>query len=171
MVRNYRPIWKAAPSDRVGLIIGDAMPNKARPVVGLRSKLPPEKKNHIAPECFLEDNSIETLYESGEYILCRQCRQLITVAAERITVQGSHQHIVANPHGIVYQIGCFQNANGCSYTGPLTSEWSWFKGFDWRIAVCGICHTHLGWLFVAAENEYFNGLILNRLYFGEENNR
>ena len=171
IVTNCRRVWKAARLERVGRICGDTMSKKTGPVVGLRLKLPPEKKDHLAPERFLEDNSIETLYESGEYILCRQCRQVITVAAERITIQGSHQHTFANPQGIIYQTGCFQNANGCSYTGPLTSEWSWFKGFDWRIAVCGICHTHLGWLFATAENEYFNGLILNRLYFGEENNR
>ena len=171
MVRNYSPIWKTAPHDRMGRIFGSTMPKKSGPIVGLWLKLPPEKKDHIAPERFLEDNSTETLYESGEYILCRQCRQLITVAAERITVQGFHQHTFANPKGIVYQIGCFGNANGCSYTGPLTSEWSWIKGFDWRIAVCSICRIHLGWLFVAAENEYFNGLILNQLYFGEEEKR
>lgn len=171
IVPNYRPIWKTALPDRMCRIYGDTMPKKAAPVVGLRLKLPPEKKDHIAPERFLEDNSIETLYESGEYILCRQCRQLITAAAERITVQGSHQHTFANPHGIVHQIGCFRNAKGCSYTGALTSEWSWFKGSDWRIAVCSICRVHLGWLFVAAGTEQFNGLILNRLYFGEEKNR
>ena len=130
MVRSCRPIWKAAPPDRVGRIFGDTMSNKAGPVVGLRSKLPPEKKDHVAPERFPEDNSIEALYESGEYILCRQCRQVITVATERTTIQGSHQHTFANPQGIIYQIGCFQNANGCSYAGPLTSEWSWFKGFE-----------------------------------------
>jgi hypothetical protein len=31
---------------------------------------------------------------------------VITSPAERIVVQGSHQHTFANPHGIIYEIGC-----------------------------------------------------------------
>ena len=72
-----------------------------------------------------------------EYILCRQCRRIITTPAERIDVQGVHRHTFANPQGIIYEIGCFRAATGCVYAGPATTEWSWFAGYSWRVSVLG----------------------------------
>jgi hypothetical protein len=50
----------------------------------------------------------------------------------------------------------------------LTEEYSWFKGFSWKIALCRLCAIQLGWLFVSSKMESFNGLVLNRLIFDEE---
>ena len=101
--------------------------------------------------------------EEEPYILCRQCSQAITRPTDRISKQGAHQHTFANPHGIVYEIGCFRSATGCGYTGPATDEFSWFPGYEWRVAVCRSCLTHLGWVFAAADRDRFFGLILDRL--------
>lgn len=101
--------------------------------------------------------------EVGKQLLCRNCLQIITSPAERILVQGSHKHTFANPQGIIYEIGCFRNANGCSYAGVPTDEYTWFRGFRWKVALCGGCLTHLGWLFISTSSVTFNGLILNRL--------
>ncbi|RTZ99919.1 MAG: hypothetical protein DSY89_07670 [Deltaproteobacteria bacterium] len=95
-------------------------------------------------------------------ILCRACGRAITHERERMTVQGSHLHTFANPHGRVFEIGCFRTAAGCGYSGALTAEFTWFAGYQWKIAVCAGCLTHLGWLFVSAGSR-FTGLILNRL--------
>ena len=46
--------------------------------------------------------------------------------------------------------------------GEPTREHTWFTGFAWRIALCAQCQAHLGWRF-QNENEYFHGLIINRL--------
>ena len=80
-------------------------------------------------------------------------------------MEGAHQHTFANPGGIVYQIGCFQSAKGCAQTGPATDEFSWFKGFRWRIVVCRACLLHLGWVFISHARGHFYGLILDRLIF------
>jgi len=101
--------------------------------------------------------------EDEAYILCRQCSQAITRAADRISKQGAHHHTFANPHGIVYEIGCFRSAVGCGYTGPATDEFSWFPGYEWRVAICRSCLTHLGWVFSAPGSDRFYGLILDRL--------
>jgi hypothetical protein len=101
--------------------------------------------------------------EWDEKILCRECYQVITSPSERIAVQGSHAHTFANPGGILYAIGCFRAVKGCGYLGAPTPEWSWFKGYSWRIAVCSKCLTHMGWLYLRSEKESFHGLILNRL--------
>ncbi|MFO7965471.1 MAG: cereblon family protein [Desulfobacterales bacterium] len=109
------------------------------------------------------------LSDDGEVIVCAQCGRSITTDAARISVNGAHSHTFANPHGIVFEIGCFRAAFGCAYQGPLTEEFTWFKGFGWRIAYCGTCMTHLGWLFIATEESRFHGLILDRLAVGKPN--
>ena len=129
-------------------------------------RLPTDKQSAEKLEEFLEDEAIEKEPDWKEKILCRQCHQVITSPTERVEVQGSHQHTFANPGGILYQIGCFRLVKGCGYVGPATEEWSWFKGYKWRIAVCRSCLTHLGWIFLSSGNESFHGLILNRLVQG-----
>ncbi|MGD2269364.1 MAG: cereblon family protein [Desulfobacterales bacterium] len=126
-----------------------------------------EKPGGVTPGNLIEDETEEKAADDDRYILCRQCGQVITHRAERIEMAGSHRHTFANPHGIVYEIGCFRSARGCGYTGPTTDEFSWFKGFYWRIAVCRSCLTHLGWLFTSTGNVQFNGLILDRLIESE----
>jgi len=101
--------------------------------------------------------------EEEEYILCRQCRQAITRPAERISVQGAHRHTFANPHGIVFEIGCFKYAQGCGYAGPPSTEFTWFSGYAWRVSYCTTCLTHLGWIFIAGSGDSFHGFILERL--------
>jgi hypothetical protein len=101
--------------------------------------------------------------EEEPYILCRQCHQSITRPAERITVQGAHHHTFANPHGIVFEIGCFKHAQGCGYAGPPSTEFAWFSGYAWRVSFCTLCLTHLGWVFIADSGDSFHGFILDRL--------
>ena len=101
--------------------------------------------------------------EEQEYILCRQCRQAITRPAERIEVQGTHRHTFANPHGLVFEIGCFHHAVGCGYAGAASDEFTWFPGYSWKICFCALCLTHLGWIFSSPGGNAFHGLILDRL--------
>ncbi len=64
--------------------------------------------------------------------------------------------------GIVFHIGCFGDAPGCRTTGVPTSEFTWFGGFAWSLALCGNCNAHLGWRYQGAQVSFF-GLILDRL--------
>jgi hypothetical protein len=95
-------------------------------------------------------------------ILCAACRHPVTHQSERLYLHGAHEHRFTNPHGITYRIGCFGDAAGCTAVGTATEEFTWFRGYAWRIAVCKNCQTHLGWRFQAAQ-DYFHGLILDRL--------
>jgi len=126
-------------------------------------RTPPESEGDAMLDSLIQDEVEDKEAQDEEYILCRQCLHLITSPAERLTVEGAHQHTFANPHGIVFEIGCFGSVTGCGYTGPFSDEFSWFKGFSWRAAVCIRCLTHLGWLFTSTGYESFHGLILNRL--------
>jgi hypothetical protein len=105
----------------------------------------------------------EEATDRGNFLLCKQCLQAITHRSHQIIVNGAHEHTFANPHGIVFEIGCFKSAIGCGYVGQPTDEFSWFKGFIWQVAVCGSCITHVGWLFTSSSIDSFIGLILDRI--------
>ncbi len=96
-------------------------------------------------------------------IVCATCGALITSARHRLAINGSHEHRFLNPAGLLFLIGCFAEAIGCTVVGPPSDEYPWFPSFAWRIAICGQCHRHLGWHFAAPERPGFFGLILGRL--------
>ena len=125
------------------------------------------------PALFLFDPSAEEKKQSikikardqpkkEQRLFCAACRHPVTHQDECILVQGAHEHRCTNPHGITYHFGCFRAAVGCAVTGEAMTEYTWFPGYAWRIALCANCHTHLGWRFQSQE-DYFHGLIVARL--------
>jgi len=108
------------------------------------------------------------LVEKREKVLVSAaCGEPVTRENSRISVNGSHSHTFFNPHGIVYEIGCFETAPGCRDTSPSSSEFSWFPGYRWRVCGCRRCQAHLGWHFIA-DGGGFHGLILARLAEGRK---
>jgi len=97
-------------------------------------------------------------------IVCASCRAHVTTNAERIEVQGSHDHRFMNPGGFTYHLGCFATALGVVVVGPDSREYPWFSGHAWRYAHCGQCAIHLGWQFRGKGGTNFFGLILDRLH-------
>jgi len=124
---------------------------------------PSESRDDSFSDVAVEEKTEEEEASSGDNILCRQCHQVITSEMERVAIQGSHQHTFANPNGNVFEIGCFGHTIGCAYAGPPSIEFTWFAGFSWRVAMCGMCLTHLGWHFESAGGKNFHGLIADRL--------
>jgi hypothetical protein len=109
------------------------------------------------------DISEEETTEEEEYIRCRACGNPVTHPSERVSIDGSHAHTFANPSGILYEIGCFRSVIGCGFMGPETDDFSWFRGYGWKVTYCEKCLGHLGWLFISPVNDPFHGLILDRL--------
>jgi len=105
----------------------------------------------------------ESPVDDEPFIRCRHCLQNITRPSDRISRDGAHRHTFANPNGIVHEIGCFLSVTGCGYAGSPTFEFTWFAGYSWRIVYCGMCLTHLGWVFQAPVQDSFHGLILKHL--------
>ena len=91
-------------------------------------RIPADKPGEDGETTTIEKEAEERSPEEEEYILCRQCHQAITKPADRIAMQGSHAHTFANPHGIVFEIGCFRNVRGCGYAGVASDDFSWFAG-------------------------------------------
>lgn len=128
--------------------------------IALRSE--DERRSTIAPRTmpFIAGQRAD---KSAQWYLCRACGHKITHPSEHRRIQGSHLHAFANPSGIVYEFCCFTNAGGCALIGPESSEFTWFAGHHWRIAVCDNCRNHLGWKFTSGFAQSFFGLISDRL--------
>jgi hypothetical protein len=118
---------------------------------------PGSPRHAAAPEAQVEAP------DDGPLLCCIQCQHPITTESRRMTVSGLHRHVFANPHGFVFEIGCFSSAPGCAAVGPFSSEFSWFPETSWQIAVCTVCGLHLGWRYEKDASGDFYGLILDRL--------
>ena len=100
--------------------------------------------------------------DEGEFILCRNCRNVITSTANKIEMNGKHTHTFTNPKGFVYRVGCFGAAPGILNQGAPTMEFTWFGGFAWCYSLCIRCFAHLGWFYRSGEKSFY-GLILDHL--------
>jgi hypothetical protein len=126
-------------------------------------RLPGKRQTPSGAPKRIEDSMVREGVPEGERpIRCRQCRLPITHPADRTLRDGSHRHTFANPHGIVFEIGCFSTARGCGIAGPASAEFVWFNGFTWQVALCSRCLNHLGWYFQSPSESFF-GLILDQL--------
>ncbi len=144
---------------------GSPVLSDQRNLVALRH--PSEKDGGSDAGLILEEKTEERAGEDDKHIRCGQCLYAIAREGDEISMGGAHKHAFANPHGIVFEIGCFRSAGGCKFAGGLTEEFTWFSGYAWRIAVCGKCLLHLGWLYVAPGKDSFVGLIVDRLVYPE----
>ncbi len=127
------------------------------PVSALRQEWPSQNLPEIDEQEEPEDT------ENGRHLVCAGCHNPITHSRYRIAREGQHTHVFFNPHGLVFEIGCFSNASGCLQAGQTTSEFSWFPGYAWQIALCSACGLHLGWRFQSKEGDGFYGFILSCL--------
>lgn len=95
-------------------------------------------------------------------VLCRNCGNLLTSSSFKTSVNGQHIHIFANPYGMVFEIACFSKAHGCAAASRPSEEFSWFRGYRWKVAVCRLCLNHNGWIF-ESDGEFFLGLITDQI--------
>lgn len=107
---------------------------------------------------------IKTLKHDQEIITCAFCNHHITDPSDQIQVNQSFRHTFANPHGYIFEIGCFSNAPGCVSMSIPSNDFSWFAGYSWEIAECRQCSNHLGWFFSSGTDGFW-GLILENIIF------
>ena len=98
----------------------------------------------------------------GSVLVCRFCRSRITRRDLAMEVEGSHRHVFFNPQGEVFEVGCFASAKNILPTGPKTTEFTWFPGFEWQAVACTGCIAQLGWRYTGKSGGFF-GLILAAL--------
>jgi hypothetical protein len=130
-------------------------------IVALRSE---EKRLQTRKSLERSDTRVTEEPENEEsWIVCRQCRQRLSRPSESTIVNGAHRHTFANPSGIVFEIACYRNVQGCALAGPASTEFTWFAGHSWQIIICAGCLTHLGWRFASNQGGQFHGFIVDRI--------
>jgi len=69
---------------------------------------------------------------------------------QNVTVFGSKIKVpverLRNPAGFEFEVVTLERA-GCRGLPPWTGEASWYPGYLWRVCVCPICRSQLGWMF------------------------
>ncbi len=93
---------------------------------------------------------------------CVACGAAVARASDRIDLDGASERAFVNPGGTEYVILGFREAPGCAAFGEASSYWTWFPGYAWQVAICGVCGVHLGWSFTSAERRFY-GLIRERI--------
>ncbi len=77
---------------------------------------------------------------------------------------GGHQHTFTNPAGLAFLLACFKEAPGAEALGSATGNFTWFRGYLWRLVACRACDAHLGWRYEGStEPRVFFGLIRDGL--------
>lgn len=100
--------------------------------------------------------------KSSSRLCCRQCQHPITDHRASLEMLGGHVHEFTNPGGYEYQIALYNQAD-CITHGPAMTEFTWFAGYAWQLALCSSCHAHLGWRYQRVGLAAFYGLIRDRL--------
>lgn len=88
---------------------------------------------------------------------CVACDAEIARTRWTIRRNDDHEHTVFNPAGQVFTILCFREAPDVAAVGDPSGEFTWFKGFEWKIVLCRGCNAHLGWQYIGTD--IFFGLI------------
>lgn len=121
---------------------------------------PPQSQG---PKSYKQTEADTEEHDEEAWFLCRSCHQKITRPSDQIKIQNQHRHTFANPSGVVFEIGCFATAEGFSFMGPASTEFTWFSGFSWRITICASCLNHIGWFFSSNAGDSFFGFIVDQL--------
>lgn len=111
----------------------------------------------------------ETERPREERLYCARCGMFVTKGRWRIRMKGEHEHVVFNPAGVLFRVQCFEEAPGAVAVGSASAEFTWFRGYDWRVALCTGCNSHLGWMYEGADAPaVFFGLIAQALQRQED---
>lgn len=95
-------------------------------------------------------------------LCCANCRHPVTHPEAAIEINGQHFHVFTNPEGYSFEIRLFDTAT-CVRRGIATSDYTWFAGYAWQLALCSNCMLQLGWAYSRDSVPGFYGLIADRL--------
>ncbi|KAJ2945064.1 hypothetical protein O0L34_g9122 [Tuta absoluta] len=105
---------------------------------------------------FVVDNALLRLHMAVKDITRKSVLCCATCANEiarrdhifAMSSEGVHSNYT-NLGGYMHDIVTVSRAVNTELTGAPSSEYSWFPGYTWTIAVCSACMAHVGWRFDA----------------------
>jgi hypothetical protein len=115
------------------------------------------------PSGLNDTQDVDDALATGEpAFCCGRCLHPITDRAASLEMAGGHLHVFTNPGGFTYELALYAYADCIAY-GEMTTEYTWFSGYAWQLALCANCQEHLGWRYLKAGSASFYGLIRDRL--------
>ncbi len=97
----------------------------------------------------------------SDALVCTGCGMTVTHPDFRMEKSGRLEHLQVNPLGKTFVFSTFSRAVGVFVAAQKHQQHSWFNGYDWQIAHCQGCATHLGWQFVG--DDAFFALLNDKL--------
>lgn len=83
---------------------------------------------------------------------CKRCKTKIAVYNDIFAMaKGNVNANYCNPAGYIHETLTVQKTldNAVRMVDRPSTEFSWFPGYAWQIAVCDKCSLHIGWKFLA----------------------
>jgi cereblon len=84
------------------------------------------------------------------YFKCKRCNNSIAVYADIFAMaKGNVNANYCNPAGYIHETLTVQKTieNALRLVDRPSTDFSWFPGYSWQIAVCSKCSIHVGWKF------------------------
>jgi cereblon len=113
-----------------------------REVPSLRPKTRPRERPARRPD------RARVLPRQRKVILCRRCGGELSEAAAVFSMTPSGPAgVFVNPHGFLHEVLTVRRAKNLLRLGLPTTEFTWYPGYAWEIALCAGCREHVGWAF------------------------
>ncbi|EFN75562.1 protein cereblon [Harpegnathos saltator] len=96
---------------------------------------------------------IKYLIEDKIYV-CVQCETLIGRQSHMFPMnREGPQGTYVNPEGVIHETITFYHVQGVALSSSSPStNYSWFPGYAWTVAICKRCSQHVGWKFTATDS-------------------
>ncbi|XP_044598142.1 protein cereblon isoform X1 [Cotesia glomerata] len=110
---------------------------------------------------------------ANNVFVCKRCGAKVAKQTDVFQMnEEGVQSAYCNPAGAIHETITLHKAQSLVLDNtPPSSEYSWFPGYQWTIAHCGGCRSHMGWRFTAAQRDLkpqsFWGLTRTSLVWGE----
>lgn len=108
---------------------------------------------------------------------CKRCKNSIAIYDDIFAMaKGNVNANYCNPAGYIHETLTVQKTldNSLKMVDRPSTEFSWFPGYAWQIAVCAKCQSHIGWKFIAVvknlKPKTFFGLSNKSLIVDEKDN-
>ncbi|CAO1432184.1 unnamed protein product [Diamesa tonsa] len=98
------------------------------------------------------------------FFLCKRCNNKISMYNDIFSMsKGNLAGNYCNPAGYIHETICFYKVieSSTRMVDRPSTDFSWFPGYAWQIALCSKCSTHVGWKFIAVSKN-----LKPRTFFG-----
>lgn len=86
------------------------------------------------------------------YFNCKRCKKQIACYSDIFAMaKGNVNANYCNPAGYIHETLTVYKTldDAAKIIDRPSTDFSWFPGYAWQIAICKVCSSHIGWKFIA----------------------